>query len=310
VGEPAAAAEAHLAAAVPRLAGAIDADPPTAHARLYRLALAAGAAASTPPPAAFASWRRRYAMPIAGVVILLACSGYSTALVVRTGGSAAPMLPGDGGTGGSMGRVFEEGQPETVPGGPYTLVYENVRVRIPNPQSPRRCGHILAVSLHDPERVGSYPFDDRKAHGDIEYAADCRGTTWMSLLARGVPATDAGVGPEQCADLVLADPHALDGFHDVKVRCLIAEADAERGRPLLLVRLVTRSDELGEAAEWTATAWTGASVESVTGNRQGSGETEGSATDGSDDVGAAAGQAGGNWPDATGSPAPGEPQSP
>jgi hypothetical protein len=247
----------HRAHGVPALAEAMGGDPAAVHARLTRLAGAAAAAAGPAPVDAVTTRARRLAVAsVTSVVVLTVAVGVSGWLL-RPG--ALKVAAGDGGPGGAMGRVYREGEPKPVPGPPFTLVYEDVPVVLPNPET--RCGSTFAVSLHEPERVGRYPHDVEKneSRGDLVYYADCDGGTGSTRAARTVWVRDAGIGPEECATLLENETNELSMIdEDARTSCVVVEADPARKRPLLLVRLVEEQEHLGSALRWRATAWRGA----------------------------------------------------
>jgi hypothetical protein len=204
----------------------------------------------------------------AGVVVAIAAGLGWLQFVPYRAAYAVP--PGDGGPDGTMSREVT-GPPYPVPSAPYRLVYRDVHIRLPDPGL--LCGAPLdfdlgiefgeefGVDLHDPQRVGSYPFVSGRNRGDISRGAECRNgdvvTRQRQFGAAGDLVDDAGIGPEGCAAAILDD--RFGGYDDGKgtTMCLVSAADPDRGRPLLLVRLVTVADDLEGTIEYVATAWTG-----------------------------------------------------
>jgi hypothetical protein len=239
------------------LARSIGTGPDEVYTRLSRLAAAAAAAAGPAPFDALAHRNRGLVLAAAGVALLVTVVGTGTVLIVRHAPRPVPVTAGDP---GSMGVTYHEGAPRPVPAPPFTPVYENVAVRIPNPEDD--CGHTYAVSLHDPGRVGSYAdggdsLFGTTMRGDIVVEASCDGGTGRYISARAVYVRDRDISPGHCAELLTANRDESNVL-EADVMCLVVEADPARGRPLLLVRLVIVNDLLHEDEEWTATAWTGA----------------------------------------------------
>jgi hypothetical protein len=238
---------------------ALGEGPDAARERLVRLGAAAAAVAGDPPVDAVVSRaRRRSAALVAGGAVVLALVAAGAAWQPRSpAASAADAVPaGDGGPGGTMSRDVE-GPPYPVPGPPYREVYRDVPLVLPDPQ--HRCGTEFGVDLHDPRRVGAYPYAGGVSRGDVSRGAECEDglmrRAYFSAPTENVD--DPGIGPEGCADAFLDGRFsgAADGPGTVK--CLISAADPARGRPLLLVRLVTVSDDVASRVEYRATAWTG-----------------------------------------------------
>lgn len=256
--------------AVASLCHATGEDAAGLRRRLSRLGAAAAASSSPRDDLVTRAVRgsiTRIAAAAVGLGAIAVVLGWSPVAQYR---AAHAVPPGDGGPNGTMSRVVT-GPPYPVPSAPYRLAYRDVHVRLPDPAP--LCGVALgfdlgidtgkdfAVDLHEPRRVGSYPHAAGKGRGDVSRGVECEDGEavgrWISIGAAGEHVDDAGIGPEGCAAAILDD--RFGGYDDGKgaTMCLVSAADPDRGRPLLLVRLVTVRDALEGPVEYVATAWTG-----------------------------------------------------
>jgi hypothetical protein len=232
--------------------------------RLNALGRAATAGSMPWPGVDDAIRRRRRTRAVTGAALGSAVVVTASLLVWGTSDlRTTTALPATGGD-DVVPVPVSETPPWPVPTAPYRPVYESVTVDFPGafPVEPEACNATFALDLHEPERLVKLPYDPAEKGYSVAYSVKCEqgvetGTNLQWNVPTAHPQGDATT-PEDCAGAFRTSAE-INGESDVgAVMCLLVPPDAERDRPLMIVRLeYTRDATMLAELGFEVSAWTG-----------------------------------------------------